>query len=300
MSENIKENKIINKIDEMSLHLNKIILSLSKDTNIKNIPNIANRAHNKLIELQKQFQNAGTSLYSKESIVGETIIDDVIDFQKKGLDYIISCDDVIKKHLMKRNSEQSQELINFTPLKKFFMMIRNVFMPKKQEEKTLACEEEIKSIVQKYINISEELWKYNLEDNIVESIVNKIRREDFKAFAVPAVLEECVIPDLQKLGLLDKIPEIQLALIEEYKKDLPASEIQQISEEDMHLYVPDFSENQEKNNQKVREELQKEKEQIKQILANNGVTLEDLSKIDGDVDAQIRQILMNVIQSELQ
>ena len=133
-----------------------------------------------------------------------------------------------------------------------------------------------------YKETDNELWNYNLREKMIPNIVRKIRERGYGACTVPGLLEENIIPDLQKLGLVDLIPELQQTLIEEYKKDLPASENYQVREEDMHLYVPDFS------RKSVRNPIR------------NGIEAEDLVLIDKTVTAGDRQTAMKAIQDELQ
>lgn len=66
--------------------------------------------------------------------------------------------------------------------------------------------ESINSPLRDYREIDNQLWKYNLRDNIIPSIVRQIRDRGYSASTVHGLLEESVIPDLEKLGLADLIP----------------------------------------------------------------------------------------------
>ena len=136
------------------------------------------------------------------------------------------------------------------------------------------------------------IWSYNLKDDLVTTIVtfitepqnlpqfNTLHRYD--AYTVPGLLEESVVPDLKKLGLECLIPQLQEALIEEYKKDLPNTEIYKVRKEDMYLYLPDFNKKIEKNH-----------------FEKNGISLEDFALIDKTVSALNRQSITKDIKDEL-
>lgn len=142
------------------------------------------------------------------------------------------------------------------------------------------------SSLQEYKDIDSDIWKYNLEDNIVQALVKEIAGSqkfgDFDiphkhhAFNVPGLLEESVIPDLKRLGLEHLVPQLQEALIEEYKKDLPDSEIYQVKDEDMHLYVPDFTRKSERKEEVDLEELSR---QAKSVIADSKKTIKETKKI---------------------
>lgn len=64
-------------------------------------------------------------------------------------------------------------------------------------------------------------------------------------------------------------------MIEEYKKDLPDPEIYQVSDEDLHLYVPDFSRESERREEVDWEELSK---QPKGVIADSKDALKGARK----------------------
>lgn len=133
-----------------------------------------------------------------------------------------------------------------------------------------------------YKETDNELWNYNLREKVISNIVRKIREKEYGAYTVPGLLEESITPDLQELGLSDLIPELEETLVEEYKKDLPALENYQVSEEDRYLYVPNFSRKSGKN------------------PIRTGIATEDLESIDETVNASDRQAAMKAIRDELQ
>ena len=219
------------------------------------------------------------------SFVGEAVIFDLINYASKGTQDL---DDYNKtmKEVTDKQVKQVQGLEKASPVRRFFARIRNFFVPVKQEEMTYTPEEteSINSHLRDYREADNQLWKYNLRDNIVLSIVKKIRQQGEDAYTLPELLEESVIPDLEKLGLADLIPQLQQALIEEYKKDLPDPEIYQVKEEDMHLYVPDFNRTTQNSGEVDLEELSRQAKQAingaKRTLKQNGVSLSDFALMD--------------------
>lgn len=284
------------------------------------LPNVGITLNNKLIELQHQFQNAGLSMYSQEfkeygfigsSFVGEAVIFDLINYASKGTQDL---DDYNKtmKEVTDKQVKQVQGLEKASPVRRFFARIRNFFVPVKQEEMTYTPEEteSINSHLRDYREADNQLWKYNLRDNIVLSIVKKIRQQGEDAYTLPELLEESVIPDLEKLGLADLIPQLQQTLIEEYEKDLPDPEIYQVKEEDLYLYVPDFTRKSEITEEVDLEELSRQAKSMmvdgkktikeaKRTLKQHGISVSDFSLVDKTSNASARQSATIAIGEEL-
>ena len=282
------------------------------------LPNVGITLNNKLVELQHEFQNAGISMYSQKvedygllklnyvgaSFIGDAIISDLINYASKGTQNLADYDKAMKE-VTDKKVEQVQGLEKASPVRRFFAKIRNFFVPVKQEDLSYTQEEtdSINSHLSDYRDTDNQLWKYNLRDNVIPSIVRKIREQGYSAYAVSGLLEECVIPDLHKLGLADLIPQLQQALIEEYKKDLPDPEIHQVKEEDMHLYVPDFNRTTQNSGEVDLEELSRQAKQAingsKRTLKQNGVSLSDFALIDKTTDASARLSATSAIEEEL-
>lgn len=185
-------------------------------------------ANNKLVELQNQFQEAGISIYSEETIVGEAIIYDLVEMTQKGgkdfLEYMNKVEEIDDK-----KEAQIEALARVTPLRNFFARIRKLFKPKQQPEivpYTEEEQEEINACLSKYIDTTNQVMGYNLSDNLVATIVRKVLREKYKVSDISALLQEDIIPDLQKLGLSNKIAEFKEELIKEYEKDISTPVIQ--------------------------------------------------------------------------
>jgi hypothetical protein len=188
--------------------------------------------------------------------VGAAVIFDLINYASRGTqnlaDYSEKMNEVTDKKV--QALEKAGPIRRFfAKTRSFFAKLRSFFIPVKQEDMTYTPEEteSINSPLRDYRETDNQLWQYNLEDNIVQALVNGIAGPQkfgdfdiphkYSASNVPGILEECVIPDLKKLGLEHLIPQLQEALIEEYKKDLPDSRIYQVKDEHLYLYVPDFT-----------------------------------------------------------
>lgn len=297
------------------------------------IPNASITLNNKIVELSHEFRKAGISMFSKEfedygfvgsSFVGDAIIHDLIDklaisTEKLGK-YSKTIGDVSKQR-----NERLLALQNISPIRKFFSRIRAFFVPVQPVDLSLTEEEQgtLDSSLQEYTDINSEIWNYSLEDNIVQALVKKIAgpqkfgdfdiKHRYDAYTVPGLLEESVIPDLKKLGLEHLIPQLQEALVEEYKKDLPDPEFYQVKDEDMHLYVPDFSRKPEKTHELTEEELQDMHQQAQEAIKSSkkalrsikkeeilgGLGLKSFETVDLGVSATQRKAATGVIRSEL-
>ena len=297
------------------------------------IPNANTTLNNKLVELSHEFKRVGLSMFSKglegydmagSSFIGDAIIYDLIDKLTEATgklgEYSKTMGDVSKQR-----NERLLALQNVSPIRKFFSRIRAFFVPVKPIDLSLTEEEQgtLDSSLQEYIDIDSEIWNYNLEDNMVQALVKEIARPEkvgsfdikhkYNAYTVPGLLEESVIPDLKKLGLEHLVPRLQEALIKEYKKDLPDPEIYQVKDEDMHLYIPDFSQKSTEKHEVTGEELQDMHQQAQEVIKSSkktlrtikedktqgGLGLKSFEAIDLGVSAQERKAATQTISSEL-
>ncbi|MBQ2937265.1 MAG: hypothetical protein IJE05_00030 [Clostridia bacterium] len=315
------KSEIFNMIGEFSSKQSELILQIQKYGKYidleSNLPNIGITLNNKLVELQRQFQDAGISIYSKgveglkevgvvnSSLIGDAILSDLINYVSKGTQKLDNYSKEMLK-VSKKKAKQVQGLEKASPIRSFFARIKNFFIPVKQEDISYTQEEieSINSHLSDYKDIDNQLWNYNLRDNIVSSVVKKIRERGYGANTVPELVETSIVPDLEKLGLADLIPQLQESLIEEYKKDLP--EMRQIKEEDLHLYVPDFNSTTQNHGEVDTEEVNRHEkskqiiEEAKKSLKKDGVSISDFYSIDKTVDASDRQSATSAIREELQ
>lgn len=251
-----------------------------------NIPNSSITLNNKLVELSQEFKQAGISMFSSEleeanavssSFLGDTIIKDLIEQLSKSSKKLGEYNKTIRSVSRKKN-EQMQALQNVGPIRKFFSRIKSFFVPVKPAEFSLTEEEQntLNTSLQEYMDIDNKILHYNLEDNLVPTLVKTIAEPKtigqfhiphcYEAYAVPDLLEERVIPDLKKLGLEHLIPQLQEDLIKEYKKDLPAPEIYKVRQENMYLYVPDFNKESRKSKEIAETDLEELHSNDKEIL----------------------------------
>jgi len=330
---------LFGKVGEISSQQRELISGIEESGKFvdleSNLPNLGITLNNKLVELQHEFQNAGISMYSQKvedygplklnfvgsSFVGEAVIFDLINYASKGTQNLADYSKTMKE-VTDKKVEKVEALEKASPIRRFFVKLRSFFIPVKQEDMTYTPEEteSINSHLRDYRETDNQLWKYNLEDNIVQALVNEIagpqKFGDFDiphkhhASNVPGLLEECVIPDLKKLGLEHLVPQLQEALIEEYKKDLPDPEIYQVSAEDLHLYVPDFTRESVRREEVDLEELSKQAKSViadskdalkgaRKSLGQHGISLRDLSLVDRTSNASDRQAATSAIGEEL-
>lgn len=328
---------IFSKIDEV---ISKQYEAISQTTtNARNlgqsqvsIPKVSITLNNKLVELSHIFSKAGISIFSKEledydivssSFLGDAIIHDLIDKLAESTDKLEEYDKTIGD-ISKQRNERLLALQNVNPIRKIFSRIREIFVTVQPVNLSLTEEEQgrLDSSLQEYNDINSEIWKYNLEDNLVQSLVKEIVSPQkfgefdiphrYSASVVPRLLEESVIPDLEKLGLEHLVPKLQETLVEEYKKDLPDSEIYQVKDENMYLYVPDFSQKPEEPHE-VTEELQDTLQQAQESIKSSkktlrsikedkllgGLGLKSFEAVDLSVSAPQRKAATDVINTEL-
>lgn len=332
--ENKYKKVLFGKVEKISSQLREIISEIEESGKFvdleSNLPNLGITLNNKLVELQHEFQNAGLSMYSKEykdygfvgsSFVGEAVIFDLINYASKGTENLADYSKTMKE-VTDKNVEKVQALEKVGPIRRFFAKLRSFFVPVKQEDMTYTPEEteSINSPLRDYRETDNKLWKYNLEDNIVQALVDQIAGPEkfgdfdiphkYSASDVPGLLEERVIPDLKKLCLEHLVPQLQEALIAEYRKDLLDPEIYQVSEEDLYLYVPDFTRESGRREVVDFEELSRQAkivisnikgalEGYKKSLRQHGISLIDFHLVDRTSSASARQAVTSAIVEEL-
>lgn len=214
------------------------------------IPRISITVNNKIVELSQEFKSAGISMFSSKqeeydmvnsSFIGDAIIDDLLEklnqANTKLGDYGYTM-----KNIAKKKEVQVQALTNITPAQRVFAKIKSFFKPVKPIDLSLTSVEKgvLRMHEDEYRNIDNMVWKYNLKDNLVSSLVKFIHDRKYSSNIVPGLLEEEVIPDLKKLGLENLIPELQQSIVDDYKRSLPFDKYYKISLND---FVPNFDNN---------------------------------------------------------
>lgn len=218
------KNLLYDKIGEIISNQSKVITQISKTGKYVDIdtdlPNLGITFNNKLNELSQIFKKAGISMFANpneeydfvgSNFVGDSIIEDMISRLSQEIQALSEYDSTIGK-AAKKKVEKVKALEASGPIKKLFVKIRSFFVITAVSDLTSYSEEElgeINSHLSEYKEIDENLWKYNLKDNVVQSLVNFINNRQYHDFVIPGLLEESVIPTLQKLGLEDVIPQLQ-------------------------------------------------------------------------------------------
>jgi len=197
------------------------------------LPNIGVTLNNKMIELQREFEKAGISMYSRKvedkatlkqsvittSLVGDSVISQLIEGINKAIDDLQNYYKIIAL-ASNRKIEEAKALKEMTRLDKFLAKIKDIFFTQKKD--TSLCTQEEKKMLHfylsKYKEKDNEIWNYNLRDNILQNLTRKITKKGYDYNVITRILEERVMPDLEKLGLSDLIPELKEILIKEDKK----------------------------------------------------------------------------------
>lgn len=223
-----KTKEIISKEAELITKIAKTAEYINIDTDI---PNIGITFNNKLNELSKIFIKSGISMFAETNeeykfvgpnFVGKAIIEDMISQVLKGTQSLSKYTTSIGK-ATKNRKEKVKTLKESGPIKKLFLEIRSFFVPTTVSDLTSYSEEERKEVnlhLSEYKEVDENLWKYNLRNNVVQSIVKFINDKQYDDFVIPGLLKESVIPTLQKLGLEDLIPQLQKELIKKQEQSI--------------------------------------------------------------------------------
>lgn len=228
MSENIlvdeEENQkklIYDEIDKIIHDQADLISSLEEIKSFVNIdtnaPNIGITLNNKLNELAQKFDDAGISIFSEsvsEKIegnpVGDAIFDDITLKIYTAREYFNEYAFKIYE-LVKKEYEKVKSYGNF---RKFLYAFENVTIYKNNEDALripIHILNKLHVNLEKYKQLDEELWNYNLEDNLEDSLVSLINNDEYGYDKQDL---KATIYTLKKLGLERLIPKI-----EEVEKD---------------------------------------------------------------------------------
>lgn len=197
---------------------------LKKKIGIKTkVPNIGITVNNKIVEISRIFKLAGISIYTEinekgsqnKSFCGRAIIEDIISQTSESIDLIIefynTLIDILKQ---KRNKWYGLDQI-----KTVWRVIKNPGKLNNILSITTFSKDEIEKIeanLIEFAKMDDKIWNYNLKDNFIQSILSFIN-QNRDEYEIPVVLEESIIPTMQKLGLEEQIPELkeQLSKIQE-------------------------------------------------------------------------------------
>ena len=137
--------------------------------------------------------------------------------KKGGIDFLTYMNTV--EQIDEKKNEQINLLERVTPVRKIFKPKQLEVIPYTDEE-----QEEIDACLSKYIDTANQVLQYNLSDNLVVPILKKFLRENYEVNNILELLEGTIIPDLQKLGLSDKIEEFKQTLVKAYQSSEEISE----------------------------------------------------------------------------
>lgn len=228
MSENIlvdeKENQkklIYDEIDKIIHDQADLISSLEEIKSFVNIdtnaPNIGITLNNKLNELAQKFDDAGISIFSEsvsEKIEGNPVRDAIFDditlkiytAREYFNEYAFKIYELVKKEYEKVKS--------YGNFRKILYAFENVTIYKNNEDALripIHILNKLHVNLEKYKQLDEELWNYNLEDNLEDSLVSLINNDEYGYDKQDL---KATIYTLKKLGLERLIPKI-----EEVEKD---------------------------------------------------------------------------------
>lgn len=228
MSENIlvdeKENQkklIYDEIDKIIHGQADLISYLEEIKSFVNIdtdaPNIGITLNNKLNELSQKFDDAGISIFSEsvsEKIEGNPVRDAIFDditlkiytAREYFNEYALKIYELVKKEYEKVKS--------YGNFRKFLYAFENVTIYKNNEDALripIHILNKLHVNLEKYKQLDEELWNYNLEDNLEDSLVSLINNDEYGYDKQDL---KATIYTLKKLGLERLIPKI-----EEVEKD---------------------------------------------------------------------------------
>ena len=195
---------------------------LKKKIGIKTrVPNIGITVNNKIVEISRIFKLAGISIYTEinekgsqnKSFCGRAIIEDIISQTSESIDLIIefynTLIDILKQ---KRNKWYGLDQI-----KTVWRVIKNPGKLNNILSITTFSKDEIEKIeanLIEFAKMDDKIWNYNLKDNFIQSILSFIN-QNRDEYEIPVVLEESIIPTMQKLGLEELIPELKEQLSQE-------------------------------------------------------------------------------------
>lgn len=189
----------------------RIAKNLDLDVDI-DLPNIGVTLNNKINEIANEFKDAGISMFAtpnnkydfvSSNFVGDAILDDLYARLGKGSkaysDYVSNLGETIK-----RKNERAKALVPTNPIRRFFLKIRSLFAPKSIEETISFLPDEVEKLstdISSYKNMDEEIWNYNLKDNVAQSIITSITSKGYNEETMLYMLAEDVMPTLKSLGL---------------------------------------------------------------------------------------------------
>ena len=235
------------------------------------IPNIGITVNNKLVELSHIFEKAELSLYAaeydskkiSESFLGNAIMHDLIGYTLEAVNALREYDKKYK-NISYEKIDEIKALQNMSPIKKFFAKLRGKY---KEDKITFGFDEEEKNkfreVLSIYSKIDNEVYRYNLKDDIAETIGKYIYDKGYHGLVVPDILDKYVVHDLEKLGLEEEIPNVYKSVTDKYVEGIENGEIDEKFQKVKRN--TDFVEKVEIDNSKIQNAINKPNKKSKAI-----------------------------------
>ncbi len=256
-TDKLVKDELFGRLDTANVTQTEIVYELKKFLKTlgygeESIPITARTVRNKIIlDLSARFENAGISMFSEKqekykcitaSFIGMAIIEDLVERMDASNSKLRNLIELVKnlfddrcKKINDNNEQENEQMISLLemqdsgPIRRLFLKIKAFFNPFKYPDLSLTEEEQeqIRVLLESYTNVDKSIWNYKLEYNLVPALVKSIagpRKEGdkhrYNYSVVPGLLEESVIPYMEKLGLGYLIPKLKENLDKEYKDDI--------------------------------------------------------------------------------
>ncbi len=187
--------------------------------------------NNKIIELSNEFEEKGISFYASKvedyghhninvptsNLLADMIIRDLLN------SYLECSNELIQSNNKLAKLAESFKQVSVVPsgfFTRFKYTVSNYFNQNEQKEQfniAQMCREEISSIIESRNKKDNALFKYNIRDNVEDSIINffSTNSPKYSTKIIKDLLHENIFVDLEKLGYSDLIPNIQERFIKD-------------------------------------------------------------------------------------
>lgn len=201
--------------------------------------------NNKIVELNNEYKRAGIFLFHKICYAAGICNGDLtpqIDDSLIGIVVILDLMEMVQESTTKIDryyrmlSEAKDKNSGF--FRSFYVVLRSIVTDENIGEIILSDEasRKLDELLISAINIDDRIFNYNLRDNIVPSIVKRMRSMKFDPMSAAFLVEDDIVPDLTALGLSDLVPELKDKLIKAYLEDVPDD----VTQEKQQQYIPNF------------------------------------------------------------
>ena len=105
------------------------------------------------------------------------------------------------------------------PIGKTIMLIKAMINPKNSlyfEEQEL---EALRRYLEEYKKINEDIYKYNIQDNLIDAILKHFERTEQSQEEIEQKIDSDIAPILIKLGMDDKIQELKSQIENKFKEN---------------------------------------------------------------------------------